>query len=237
MSKTDSSKNKKPNEKQNSKFEKIRKNNLETFKKRYEGLQFDDSDDEDFEIDKGKINELFKNYQGNDIDIARISQFFDSGDNIDCLICEYDCSCAVNFINLINGFSGIRQVKTKDKIWSCTSCYCCFHLLCIQKWANDSMNQKRIYYDNQPSGYYSQAGVFIPKKEVVISWDCPQCRRNYDAVDIPRHYKCYCGREDDPLPQPFLIPHSCGEICNKSLGCGHRCVLLCHPGLFDEFYS
>ncbi|RLU26180.1 hypothetical protein DMN91_002346 [Ooceraea biroi] len=36
----------------------------------------------------------------------------------------------------------------------------------------------------------------------------------------------------DPPYQPWIIPHSCGEACGKSLQpeCGHRCVLLCHPG-------
>lgn len=94
------------------------------------------------------------------------------------------------------------------------------------------MCQKRIFFDNQPSGYYSNAGVFIPKKEVTINWDCPQCRRKYQPDEIPRHYECFCKREREPLPQPFLIPHSCGEVCNQPLEplCGHRCLLLCHPG-------
>lgn len=94
------------------------------------------------------------------------------------------------------------------------------------------MCQKRIFFDNQPSGYYNNTGVFIPKKEIAINWDCPQCRRNYQPDEIPRHYECFCKRERDPLPQPFLIPHSCGEVCNQPLEprCGHRCLLLCHPG-------
>lgn len=133
---------------------------------------------------------------------------------------------------MICSFQGIRQVKTKDKIWSCDKCYCFFHLLCIQRWANDSMCQKRIFFENQPAGHYSNSGVFIPKKEISINWDCPQCRKNYDASEIPRHYTCFCERERDPMPQPFLVPHSCGEVCNKPLEpkCGHRCLLLCHPG-------
>lgn len=123
-------------------------------------------------------------------------------------------------------------MKSKDRIWNCTKCYRSFHLLCIQKWANEKMQQKRIFVDNQPPGYYNNAGVFIPKKEVDICWDCPQCRLSYKAEDVPRHYDCYCGKTQDPLPQSFLIPHSCGEICDKLLHpyCGHRCRLLCHPG-------
>ena len=127
---------------------------------------------------------------------------------------------------------GIRQVKSKDKIWSCISCYCSFHLLCIQKWANENLNRKKVFYESQPPGYYNNSGVFIPKKNAALSWDCPQCRRNYEPEEIPRYYECFCKRERDPLSQPFLIPHSCGEVCNQPLEpfCGHRCLLLCHPG-------
>ena len=36
----------------------------------------------------------------------------------------------------------------------------------------------------------------------------------------------------DPTSDPWLVPHSCGEICSRSLQpkCGHSCTLLCHPG-------
>lgn len=117
-------------------------------------------------------------------------------------------------------------------IWSCHECFSWMHLLCIQKWANDSMRQKKINHENQPSGYFTTAGVFVPKPAADIYWDCPQCRRKYDASEIPRHYECFCGRERQPLPKPFLVPHSCGEICNQPLkpACGHSCLLLCHPG-------
>lgn len=79
-------------------------------------------------------------------------------------------------------------MKAKDKIWSCTNCYCSIHLHCIQKWANDSMNQKRMHHESQPAGYYSNAGVFIPKKEIIIGWDCPQCRHSYGRHEVPRQY-------------------------------------------------
>lgn len=94
------------------------------------------------------------------------------------------------------------------------------------------MCQKRIFYDNQPAGYYNNAGVFVAKKSVLIQWDCPQCRHKYESAEIPRAYECFCGRERDPPLQSFLIPHSCGEVCNKPLEpfCSHRCLLLCHPG-------
>lgn len=48
----------------------------------------DDSDDDVDEIDSSKVAEIFKNYRGNKIDVVKITQFFESGENIDCLICE-----------------------------------------------------------------------------------------------------------------------------------------------------
>lgn len=129
-------------------------------------------------------------------------------------------------------FIGLRQIRPKDSIWSCHECFSWMHLLCIQKWANDSMRQKQIYYENIPSGYYNTSGIFVPKPKAELCWDCPQCRKKYEPNEIPRHYECFCGRERQPQPTPFLVPHSCGEICNRPLdpSCGHSCLLLCHPG-------
>lgn len=70
----------------NLKFEEIQRKNLEVLKKRVQS--FEDSDEEDIETDKTKVDALFKNYQGNESDVARIRQFFESGENIDCLICK-----------------------------------------------------------------------------------------------------------------------------------------------------
>lgn len=112
------------------------------------------------------------------------------------------------------------------------NCFCTFHLICIQKWANENLVRKQIFYDNQPAGYYTNSGVFVSKKEVKLSWDCPQCRKSYEPNEIPRHYECFCKKEREPVSQPFLIPHSCGDVCNHPLEplCGHRCLILCHPG-------
>lgn len=71
----------------NSKFEEIQRKNLEELRKRVE-LFDDDSDEEDFETDKNQVDALFRNYQGSESDIGRIRQFFESGENCDCLICK-----------------------------------------------------------------------------------------------------------------------------------------------------
>lgn len=57
-------------------------------------------------------------------------------------------------------------------------------------------------------------------------------RLNYAKDLIPREYLCFCGKVESPPPDPWILPHSCGEICGRSLrgSCGHECLLLCHPG-------
>lgn len=201
------------NKKSNTKFDEIHKKNLELLKERVEKLENSDDDECDENVaDKLKID-LLKKYKGDENDVAKILENLDGDSNDDCLIC-------------------IRKLKIKDKIWSCDCCFYGFHLLCIQKWANDSMNQKKLWYDNQPNGYYDNLGNYIKKKELRVFWDCPACRKEYQSNEIPRHYLCYCSKEIDPIYQEWIFPHSCGQICGKKLEpiCGHTCTLFCHPG-------
>lgn len=202
----------KTGKKQNANFDEIQRRNMELLKDRITQIDSSDEEESATKIGKEKIASLFKDYHGNDNDVARIQQYFD-GENLDCLIC-------------------IRTVKASDKIWNCGTCYLPFHLLCIQKWANDSMNLKRLWHDNQPSGYYDNQGNYIQKKALKLFWDCPACRHEYQDDEIPRYYFCYCGKEIDPACQDWLIPHSCGMMCQKPLEtfCGHKCTILCHPG-------
>lgn len=46
---------------------------------------------------------------------------------------------------------------------------------------------------------------------------------------------CFCKKEMNPANHLWLVPHSCGEVCEKPLKseyglCSHRCTVLCHPG-------
>ncbi|XP_022200725.2 NF-X1-type zinc finger protein NFXL1 [Nilaparvata lugens] len=168
------------------------------------------SEEDELETDN-ILNSVLKNYSSlsddSNVDLGRTQKFledaFQSGAAI-CLIC-------------------IATVKRPDAIWSCTKCFCFFHVICIQRWAKDSVtHQKQVLEERQ------QAPPIWDK----LSWACPKCRNNYSSTEIPKAYFCFCGNVEDPEFHPWLVPHSCGETCNKPLqpSCGHQCLLLCHPG-------
>ncbi|KAH1004003.1 hypothetical protein HUJ04_003825 [Dendroctonus ponderosae] len=114
----------------------------------------------------------------------------------------------------------ISRVKRDDKIWSCVSCFGAFHLDCIQRWSKDTVMQQKQRIEDQT----------VSEKR--LCWCCPKCRSDYMPDQYPTKYVCFCGKTENPIYQPFLVPHSCGEICRKNLLplCGHKCLLLCHPG-------
>uniref|UniRef100_A0A3Q2V406 Nuclear transcription factor, X-box binding-like 1 n=1 Tax=Haplochromis burtoni TaxID=8153 RepID=A0A3Q2V406_HAPBU len=113
----------------------------------------------------------------------------------------------------------IASVKRTQAVWSCSSCFSLFHLPCIQKWAKDSVFLVSSVTDED----------FGQKQH---PWPCPKCRAEYPPSATPNRYTCYCGKLQDPPADPWLVPHSCGSICQKELkpACGHTCLLLCHPG-------
>uniref|UniRef100_A0A1B6CP89 PHD-type domain-containing protein n=1 Tax=Clastoptera arizonana TaxID=38151 RepID=A0A1B6CP89_9HEMI len=114
----------------------------------------------------------------------------------------------------------IVTVKRNEAIWSCNKCFCFFHLQCIQRWSKDSIHYQK---------------VALEERQLSISqivWSCPKCRNEFSTKDIPKFYLCFCEKKENPEFQPWLVPHSCGDSCNKPLipTCGHKCLLLCHPG-------
>lgn len=113
-------------------------------------------------------------------------------------------------------------IRNDKQIWSCECCFHIFHLSCIKKWA---LSPAAKIAENSPK------------------WRCPGCQTIFDAV--PNKYVCFCGKKTNPEKEnrPFyqlkLIPHSCNEVCAKSLAtsgqlegleCKHKCTDICHPG-------
>ncbi|KPP79604.1 NF-X1-type zinc finger protein NFXL1-like, partial [Scleropages formosus] len=195
-----------------SKFEEIRRSN-QAAAQRFTESQYSSSSEEDEGDEElcGKhgmiLDSTFTTYTcqtGGDItDLERTRQYlndaFQSG-AVTCLIC-------------------IASVKRNQAVWSCSGCYCIFHLPCIQKWAKDSIFLVSSVTDED-----------FGKKE--YPWPCPKCRHEYKPQETPNRYCCYCGKVEDPPLDPWLLPHSCGQVCDREFkpACGHRCLILCHPG-------
>ncbi|KAE8719749.1 NF-X1-type zinc finger protein NFXL1 [Hibiscus syriacus] len=119
------------------------------------------------------------------------------------------------------------MVKRSGTIWSCSSCYSIFHLNCIKKWARAPTSVDLVTEKNQG-----------------FNWRCPGCQSVQFTSSKEIRYVCFCGKRNDPPPDLYLTPHSCGEPCGKPLEkelglgsgvmkdelCPHNCVLQCHPG-------
>ncbi|KAF7248186.1 NF-X1-type zinc finger protein NFXL1 [Varanus komodoensis] len=193
------------------KFDEIKKANQAAAKKLVED-QFNSSseeEDEDIEGKHGKIlAKTFTTYtnqtDGDASELERTRQYmndaFQSG-AMTCLIC-------------------IASIKRNQAVWSCSGCFCIFHMPCIQKWAKDSLFLISSPLTDDDFG----------KKD--YPWPCPKCRFEYKRAETPTRYYCYCGKVEDPPLDPWLVPHSCGQVCEREFKppCGHRCLLLCHPG-------
>jgi len=96
-------------------------------------------------------------------------------------------------------------IKPFHAIWSCSVCYHIFHLNCIKRWFKTSSKQQ-------------------------TGWNCPACRSPYEQC--PNIYRCFCGKQQNPLFIPGEPPHSCGSICGRKRkgNCSHSCNKWCHPG-------
>ncbi|XP_061975548.1 NF-X1-type zinc finger protein NFXL2 [Populus nigra] len=163
-------------------------------------------------------NSIFKSYfehanhqslQPTQHDLTKIKSFLTSSSSgaLSCLIC-------------------LERIKTSDPTWSCTSlCYAVFHLICIQSWARQASDLSALRAS-------TRLPISSDKAAESSTWNCPKCRSDYSRSKIPRNYLCFCGKVENPPNDPWILPHSCGEICNRQLknNCGHCCLLLCHPG-------
>ncbi|XP_056631026.1 protein shuttle craft [Diorhabda sublineata] len=96
-----------------------------------------------------------------------------------------------------------EKIKHTDKVWSCLLCCHIFHLHCVVAWAKSS--------------------------KIENGWRCPACQNV--CSEVPKQYKCFCGKTIEPRFEPGVIPHGCGDMClRKGRHCEHKCSILCHPG-------
>ncbi|KAG9142176.1 hypothetical protein Leryth_007610 [Lithospermum erythrorhizon] len=142
----------------------------------------------------------------NQQDLIKIQSFLTSSKSnaLSCIIC-------------------LERIKNSDPTWSCSNlCFSVFHLLCIQSWAQQSSSLAAA----------RAATRAVTVTDLSVLWQCPKCRSDYKKAQIPKYYYCFCGKLENPPFDPWVLPHSCGEICGRNLrdNCGHFCLLLCHPG-------
>ncbi|KAF6153638.1 hypothetical protein GIB67_027505 [Kingdonia uniflora] len=147
-------------------------------------------------------------------DLSKIQSFLASSRSgaLSCMIC-------------------LERIRLSDPTWSCfNGCFAVFHLVCIQSWgrqASDLAAERaiaRLSREHFP--------IAAAKALENSNWNCPKCRVEYSKTLIPKIYFCFCGKVENPVSDPWVLPHSCGEICGRPLkyNCGHHCLLLCHPG-------
>ncbi|XP_021769188.1 NF-X1-type zinc finger protein NFXL2-like [Chenopodium quinoa] len=143
------------------------------------------------------------------LDLTKIQSFLNSSSSgaLSCLIC-------------------LERIKSTDPTWSCNGfCFSVFHLQCIQNWAQQSTALAA-------SRALTRLPISAQTAADTSVWNCPKCRFEYSKSLIPKNYYCFCGKLENPPHDPWVLPHSCGEICGRPLknNCGHFCLLLCHPG-------
>ncbi|GAB6023932.1 NF-X1-type zinc finger protein nfxl1 [Chamberlinius hualienensis] len=167
---------------------------------------FSDEDDDDAEVSGDVIAKILQSYSADgdseSLDLRRTKQFLHDAIQSGTNMCLI-CICLI---------------KKTDAIWNCKGCHGSFHFQCLQKWAGDSIREKELNTSFQHID--------------VLKWFCPKCRYEYRKENIPTKYFCYCGQVENPSFDPWLVPHSCGNVCGRALApeCGHRCNILCHPG-------
>lgn len=102
------------------------------------------------------------------------------------------------------------QVKAKNPVWDCATCYAVFHLKCISQWYKSSSTAS------------------------ANEWRCPGCQSI--TTLIPNVYRCFCKKAENPALQKFVTPHSCGSLCGKDRGCAHG-NHFCFKTKFNWYFS
>ena len=116
---------------------------------------------------------------------------------------EYDCSICTDSVSPFRRIC-LQKVQRWKPVWSCKVCWTVFHMSCIKKWASHSLGEGPV-------------------------WRCPGCQTPSDTV--PREYRCWCGKMENPDVDRLATPHSCSQPCLRKRKSGCACVLPCHPGI------
>ncbi len=100
-------------------------------------------------------------------------------------------------------------ITTRQPIWSCADqCSAVLHLTCARQWAERSVKQVE-----EQNAMQEDPEIRVRKG----TWRCPSCQ--YAREEVPRAYKCWCGKVTDPdphnSPSYARIPHGCGQKCGK----------------------
>lgn len=187
----------------NSKYEEACARIRQNLEKFLDPEEEESSSEEDLD-DSRIIQKTFQQYAGDDgRDIKKTQELLQDSLTSGALVCLI---C-------------IESIKRNHSIWSCKNCYAMLHVSCIEKWAKDSL-------------YHQSSNADETTKKESLKWCCPKCRYEYKPGEKPSRYFCFCGKVENPPYDPWTLPHSCGQICEKKLVpfCGHECLLLCHPG-------
>ena len=86
----------------------------------------------------------------------------------------------------------------------------------------------------------AQNAGFNPNNFTARVLICNFVRNEYQREEYPNRYVCFCTKVENPEYDPWILPHSCGEVCDRLLenpSCSHRCVLLCHPGNCSQYHQ
>jgi transcriptional repressor NF-X1 len=134
-------------------------------------------------------------------------------------------------------------IKSAAPTWSCSCCFRVYHFACVRQWAAKSQGTAPAASSaSSPAGTgagsaassSSTAATGFQFAAQQATFRCPSCN---STEKVPTAYRCFCGRVADPKADPFVTPHSCGDVCGRKRSggaCTHGgCSLQCHPGPCD----
>ncbi|KAG9391917.1 NF-X1 type zinc finger [Carpediemonas membranifera] len=102
----------------------------------------------------------------------------------------------------------LKPVRARSQVSACRGCHEVFHLACLKKWAA------------------------VRQLDGGKSFACPCCNL---VQHTEKAYRCFCGKETNPVTPAGATPHTCGALCGKTRPhCPHPCPLPCHPGSCPE---